>query len=368
MVASTPLATLALMLWVRTGATDVGVISGQHSSSLDGAGTGNDFQSDHHEKRSKQTSADLYYRENKKIPFPPVIHASLTELVQNQANSNGNRRAQEVDVKSKKNMLVIGDVHGCYDDLLALHEKAVMENDSIPFEHVFLVGDLCNKGPDSAKVIRHVRLAQDWYSVRGNHDDGALAAALGDKSRVKKKKYRWIKDDEKLDSTDGAVSLSDDDIMWLAELPYTIRIPGSALGEAEDTIIVHAGFIPNTDLEDQEIETMTTMRDLLPICDGKGHFQSFKGLEKAKGGEAKVAESEVDAKECNVPTTWASAWRGPHRVVFGHNAKRRLQLYPGNWAIGLDTGAVYGGQLTGIILPERRLVSIDTKDYSQDED
>jgi hypothetical protein len=365
MVAGAPLVSLAFLLWVRTSAANNNRTAGsqQSSSSLEKVVvTSNEFQTNRHETRSKRTPADLFYKEKKEIPLPSIVHTSLTELTR--ATPGERRQAAQLDDTERRNVLVIGDVHGCYEDLLALHEKAVQENGFKPFQYVFLVGDLCNKGPDSAKVIRHVRVTPDWYSVRGNHDDGALAAALGDKSKLKKKKYHWIKDGDKLDSSGDAVSLSDDDVMWLAELPYTITIPGSFLGEAEDTIIVHAGFIPDTDLVDQEIETMTTIRDLLPICDGKGRFQRFEYIEKTKGGDAKVAVSAIDARECDVSTTWASAWRGPQRVVFGHNAKRRLQVYPGNWAIGLDTGAVYGGQLTGLILPERKFVSIDTEEYS----
>jgi bis(5'-nucleosyl)-tetraphosphatase (symmetrical) len=348
--------------------------------------TSNEVKSKHNEIRTKKTPADLYYKENDEIPFPSAIHTSLTELTSGTSTTPNDRRQRtttqqqsDISVEKKKNILVIGDVHGCYDELLALHEKAVRENDSIPFQYVILVGDMCNKGPDSARVIRHVRVTPDWYSVRGNHDDGALAAALGDKSKLKKIKYKWIKDGELDDvdddddsssseedsSSNNVVSLSDDDVMWLAELPYTITIPGSFLGETEDTIIVHAGFIPHTDLVDQEIETMTTIRDLLPICNKKGQFKGYEPIEKTKTGDAKIAVNEIDAKECDVPMTWASVWNGPQRVVFGHNAKRRLQMYPGNWAIGLDTGAVYGGQLTGIILPGRKLVSIDTEQHAE---
>ena len=75
---------------------------------------------------------------------------------------------------------------------------------------------------------------------------------------------------------------------------------------------------------------------------------------------------------------------GPERVIFGHDAKRGIQRYVkpslnngyshgddnmnesndkelegDDWAIGLDSGACYGGSLTGIILPQRELVSVE---------
>lgn len=313
--------------------------------------------------RSFQTSADQFFQENKKIPAPNAAHVGLTDL------TPGNVERVESETREAKNILVIGDVHGCYDELLELHAKAVQENGSRNFSHVILVGDLCNKGPDSAKVIRHVRITPDWFSVRGNHDDGALAAALGDTKRLQKKTYQWVRDETKSshgeetssDARQIETHLSDEDIHWLAQLPYTIQIPGELLGEDEDTIIVHAGLIPNSKLEDQEKTTMTTIRDLLPRCNESGEFTHFE-YHSSKGGKEAVVLDSNSKISCNEAVTWASAWKGPQRVIFGHDARRKLQRH--DWAIGLDTGAVYGGKLTGIILPEQKLVSVQSKEYS----
>ena len=65
-------------------------------------------------------------------------------------------------------------------------------------------------------------------------------------------------------------------------------------------------------------------------------------------------EGEPSKKSKGMP--WASQWRGPERMVFGHDAVRGLQEYA--YATGLDTGCVYGGELTALVLPERKLVSV----------
>jgi hypothetical protein len=312
------------------------------------------------------TPADRFFKENKQIPLPSIMHASLEELSAATAT-----KGHEDPTTNGTKILVIGDVHGCFDELLDLHEKAVKENDSMPFKYVILVGDLCNKGPHSAKVIRHVRLNPGWFSVRGNHDDGALAAALGDSKRLQKETYKWVKDGrfDENDTDKGLnVTLCDDDVHWLSQLPYTIRISGDLLGDTEDTIVVHAGLVPHCDIQDQKIQTMTTVRDLLPRCNESGEFNHFE-YHVSRGGGVKSVTIDADAKVfCNEAVTWASAWNAqthpPAHVIFGHDARRKLQLYVGNWATGLDTGAVYGGELTGIILPERKLVSVKSKECS----
>jgi hypothetical protein len=344
----------------------------------------------------KQTTADVYYQKHQELPKPSVMHAVLPEattraLVELTEDDDDDSQQQQQQ-QQRKNIFVIGDVHGCFDELQALHQKAIVENDNRDFTHVILVGDLVNKGPQSAQVVRFVRTQPHWYSVRGNHDDAALLAALGDAKRSHKKKYRWVLEGENNDiqnlepqnnhhednedinedivTTTITTTLSDEDVEWWSELPYTITIPGSYLGDDTiDTLIVHAGLIPHQDLETQEIDTMITMREVLPICtnntspddDGTIVVTNFEVHERQKGNEAELPHEDII--ECSVPLPWASVWKGPQRIIFGHDARRGLQRYDGDWAIGLDTGAVYGKQLTGILLPQRKLISIPTTEH-----
>ena len=247
-------------------------------------------------RRSYNTKVDRYYQTHGRLPKPPQMHVVLSRS----DNQNDKRAYPHHQPGGEAHgILVVGDVHGCLDELLMLHELAIQQhNQGRPFEFVILVGDLCNKGPQSVAVIRHVRTTPGWFSVRGNHDNSALLAALGDPKRRDKATYQWIRSkfedkqhttsDEKQQQKESGEEekgdnepkrLTDEDVQWMADLPYTICIPHSFFdpgtdgndkradqddAKRDDTLIVHAGLIPGVPLEDQTISTMTVIRTVAP--------------------------------------------------------------------------------------------------------
>ena len=201
--------------------------------------------------------------------------------------------------------LLIGDVHGCNDELGELLKKAGWTSE----DRLVLVGDLVAKGPDSTGVVKRAR-ELGALAVLGNHDAHLLDVRAG----LSKKAHH-----SKL-----AASMSEDDWKYLDQLPLWLDFPEL------NCLVVHGGLIPGVELERQPRHVLLNMRSL----DAEGH-----------------ASMRVDG---GVP--WASRWPGPRHVVFGHDALRGLQQHP--HATGLDTGCVYGRELTGLWLPENRLVSV----------
>ena len=58
---------------------------------------------------------------------------------------------------------------------------------------------------------------------------------------------------------------------------------------------------------------------------------------------------------------WHEVYRGDRRVVFGHDARRGLVRVERDglpWLVGLDTGCVYGGKLTGYLVKADRIVQV----------
>ena len=224
------------------------------------------------------------------IPFPKKMHVTL----------------EGPEIK-KRPCVVIGDVHGCLDELQELIAKVRREEPDCLF---LFCGDIIDKGPKSLETLRYIRNMQgDAYLVRGNHEDHTVDRWLRWKNHheeISKKKFKWN------------MGLSVEEVEWLQELPYTISVPHL------NAIIVHAGFVPNRPLEEQLPQDMTEMRDMVGDTPSKHR----------------------------IGVAWASLWNGPQHVYFGHDAHRSLQQE--RFATGLDTGCVFGGQLTAQFLTGTR--------------
>ena len=199
--------------------------------------------------------------------------------------------------------IVIGDVHGCFLELQDLL-RAVK---ATPSDRLISVGDLISKGPDSRSVIEWAMKSKNLECVLGNHE-----------LRLRKHWRAGTRSSEKPHDGETCRQLGDlyePAMRWIDDLPLTISGPGF--------LVVHAGFDPAEGLEWQSASQLTTLRRL-------------------EDGRA-----------------WYEAYRERTLAIFGHWAKRQPVVRPN--AVGLDTGCVYGGSLTALILPERLLISVPAR-------
>ncbi len=123
-----------------------------------------------------------------------IINSIFTLFNQTQLSPNGTKlpecmhlEVQSSDLKSK--LIIIGDVHGCFDELMNLLDKCGYNKD---IHTLIFVGDLVNKGPKSREVIQFA-MNHNALVVRGNHDDAALKQTKK-KAHKRNKKYEWIND------------------------------------------------------------------------------------------------------------------------------------------------------------------------------
>ncbi len=244
----------------------------------------------------------LVERSPYEVPLPRVKHRTVTE--------------EEI---GDREIVILGDIHGCYDELCLLLQRC---NGRDPNKLIMCVGDLVNKGPGSLQVVRLMHQL-GALTVRGNHDEVCLQEWLisqQDTERTLPKEFRWMS------------HLTSEELEWLSELPYTICIP------SRNIVIVHAGLVPEVPIKDQSPDNMLHVRDL------KYDVESSQW--------SACRQVEPDSKP------WASQWPGPSHVYFGHDARRSYQSY--EFATGLDTACVYGCKLTAVYPCDNgRLVEVE---------
>lgn len=140
-------------------------------------------------------------------------------------------------------LYVIGDVQGCADAFEALLEKIEFHPAR---DRLWLVGDLVNRGPASARVLRTIiDLGRSTVCVLGNHDLHLLASAAG------------IRAPSAQDTFGDVLSARDRDTLidWLRHRPLLHHDPAAA------RVLVHAGVppswtIPEAIVAAQEVETL----------------------------------------------------------------------------------------------------------------
>ena len=133
--------------------------------------------------------------------------------------------------------IIIGDVHGCYDELVALLENLSFD---VEKDKVVFVGDLIGKGPESKKVIQYA-IDLDAPSVRGNHEDVLIQYYRSEMLKEEgvdcpslKPSYIAI-----------AESFTPEQWKYLLDMPIYLRLPEI------NALVVHAGVLPNVELDKQ---------------------------------------------------------------------------------------------------------------------
>lgn len=202
--------------------------------------------------------------------------------------------------------LIIGDVHGCAEELQELLARVA------PTRTV-MVGDAYTRGPDPVGV--HALIAQHRIEgVRGNHDQRLLDCARG------------------LRPTDveGARVV---DALDRADPRWRVRVEGWPLWlRAGRYLVTHAALHPSGDV------SRTSRRTHL------------------------YARRWPDDTSPAHPFWW-EIYQGPP-VIFGHDAARghvRRDRDGRPWVVGLDTGCVYGGELSGWLVEEERRVAVPAR-------
>lgn len=198
---------------------------------------------------------------------------------------------------------IIGDVHGCLPEL----EQLLDQIDYAPTDRIIFVGDLINKGPDSRGVLELVE-SLGAEAVKGNKELGFIDSMRGDREATPNDLQTKAELGTDLEYW----------IEWMDALPMFI--------ETDEFMVVHGGLIPGEHPSESDPNIITRIR-------------TWDGVGADLNNEANPA--------------WYDLYKGEKLVVFGHWAA--LGLLARRNVICLDSGCVYGGQLTALELPSRSL-------------
>jgi bis(5'-nucleosyl)-tetraphosphatase (symmetrical) len=259
----------------------------------------------------------------------------------------------------------IGDIQGCFSALERLIQQ--LQFDPIN-DRLWFVGDLVNRGPDSASVLRYIKnLGESVVTVLGNHDLHLLAVAAG-----------CVPMREKDTVQDVLTAPDRDDLLeWVRHQPVLYR--------EGDFLMIHAGLLPEWSAGDaancaHEVHTMLQSADyrtfLAALYDDKRARRWSSGM-TGMDRSVVIAKILTRLRICTVdgrmdlsfkrppeqvPSGYLPWFQVPSRrntdatIIFGHWAA--LGLHMQNNVIGLDSVCVWGRQLTAVRLDDRQVFQV----------
>lgn len=211
-------------------------------------------------------------------------------------------------------IFAIGDIHGCLGKLQALIQSigADPQNDTLIF-----IGDYIDRGNAGREVVDYViRLRSEYKNVAcllGNHEHMFMRYLEGMDEET------YLYNGGKHTLSDYGINLSDTTGERKEKIPEAHLLFFQSLlpyHQTKDYIFVHAGLIPGVPLKKQ------TTHDLLWV-------------------RHEFIDSNYDFGR---------------RIIFGHTPLSRPLIMENK--IGIDTGAVYGGKLTGLELPKVKIYQV----------
>ncbi|MBD0256902.1 MAG: polynucleotide kinase-phosphatase [Cytophagales bacterium] len=227
---------------------------------------------------------------------------------------------------------IIGDVHGCYAELAQLLEKLGYgvrptgdgETEVVPppGRTALFVGDLVDRGPDSPAVLKLVMgmvRAGTALCVPGNHDEKLLRKLSGKNVQPKHGLAETLQ------------QLAGEPDAFLEQVRQFIDgLVSHYVLDGGRLVVAHAGL-------KEEMQGR-----------GSGAVRSFCLYGETTG--------ETDEFGLPVRYNWAADYRGKAMVVYGHTPVPVPEWL--NHTIDIDTGCVFGGELTALRYPEKELVSV----------
>jgi serine/threonine protein phosphatase 1 len=208
--------------------------------------------------------------------------------------------------------LVIGDIHGCYNEMIDLIEKAGIDAN----DRIIALGDIIDRGPDSLSVLNFFMSRKNINSLLGNHEEKHIKVFTG-KTNASPSQLKLIE------------QFSDSDylnlVRFLENLPLFIELP--------EAILIHGLLEPGIPINHQ--------KENILIGSMSGSIYMTK----------------------NYPKPWYEYDFGEKPIIAGHHdySKEGKPLIINNKVFLIDTACCYGKNLSAILIPEMKIITVKSK-------
>lgn len=211
------------------------------------------------------------------------------------------------------NTLIVGDIHGCREELLdLLHCAGLSEGDRL-----VAVGDAIHRGPESAGTLEFLRSRPNTACLMGNHERRHVRAV------GRPGKFTPAMDKLRRELGGGYREA----VRWMADLPRLLELP--------EAVVAHAAIEPGVGLDEQDERVLVG---------------TVRGEERLR-------------KRLRRP--WWELVDLDRPVIVGHRDFRGdgKPFVHKDRVFGIDTGCVRGGRLTGLLLPSFKLISVKARPH-----
>lgn len=214
--------------------------------------------------------------------------------------------------------IVIGDVHGHYYALMSLLEAIAPSQE----DQIYFLGDLIDRGPDSAQVVQFV-IDNQYQCLLGNHEK-MLLDAIGTGKVLRDELHSWLYSGGYATLESYQNNIPQEHINWLKTLPLYLDLG--------DIWLVHAGLDPKLTIEEQSSEQFCWIR------------KPFHGM------------SQPYFKDKLIVTG--------HTITFTFPGVKPGKIARGRGWIDIETGAYHprSGWLTAFEVDKEKIHQINTKD------
>jgi serine/threonine protein phosphatase 1 len=207
--------------------------------------------------------------------------------------------------------LVIGDIHGCYDEFQALLDKSGLADE----DSIVSLGDCVDRGPDTPAVLSFFQEKLNAKLIMGNHERKHVRANKHEIKLARSQKISRIQFGETYPYA----------VAFMSELPLYLDLP--------EALIVHGYFEPGLPLSQQRATV---------LCG-------------TMGGDNYL--------HAHYDRPWYELYDGDKPLLVGHHNYSNTDqpfVYQ-NRVFGLDTDCVTGRALTGLLLPSFKIVSVPSR-------